>query len=281
MAANPAFLKDIPLFQWMDDAERAQVAAIMDELTFKAGQQLFHEHDQGGACFILRSGRIELSVVDERKEKLVVDVLEPGELCGEYSLLDGGTRVNTATALDEVEVLSLERPDFVDFLKKQPDASLDVLKALTKRIRRADRLLKQRVQDPNEIIEEGETLGDRVADVVASFGGSWKFIILFTTMMAVWMLLNSLLGMRFDPFPFILLNLALSALAALQAPVIMMSQNRQDAKDRIRSEADYKINVKAEVGIAELHEKIDKLRGELNIAVQGMTPRKSERAPLA
>jgi uncharacterized membrane protein len=281
MPANPEILKDIPLFQWMDDAERAQVAAIMDELTFKAGQQLFHEHDQGGACFILRSGRIELSVVDERKEKLVVDVLDPGELCGEYSLLDGGTRVNTATALDEVEVLSLERPDFVDFLKKQPDASLDVLKALTKRIRRADRLLKQRVQDPNEIIEEGETLGDRVADVVASFGGSWKFIILFTTMMAVWMLLNSLLGLRFDPFPFILLNLALSALAALQAPVIMMSQNRQDAKDRIRSEADYKINVKAEVGIAELHEKIDKLRGELNIAVQGMTPRKSERAPLA
>jgi len=116
---------------------------------------------------------------------------------------------------------------------------------------------------------------------VASFGGSWKFIILFTTMMAVWMVLNTLMGLRFDPFPFILMNLALSALAALQAPVIMMSQNRQDAKDRIRSEADYKVNVKAEVGIAELHEKIDKLRGELNIAVQGMTPRKSDRAPLA
>jgi CRP/FNR family cyclic AMP-dependent transcriptional regulator len=281
MPANPEFLKDIALFQWMDEAERAQVASLMDEVTFTEGQQIYHEHDQGGTCYILRSGRVELSVVDERKEKLVVDLLEPGELCGEYSLLDGGTRVNTATALEAVEALSLERPDFVDFLKKHPDASLDVLKALTKRIRRADRLLKQRVQDPQEIIEEGETLGDRVADVVASFGGSWKFIILFSTMMLVWMLLNTLMGLRFDPFPFILLNLALSALAALQAPVIMMSQNRQDAKDRIRSEADYKVNVKAEVGIAELHEKIDKLRGELSIAVQGMTPRKSERAPLA
>src|SRR3954462_7632435 len=141
MAANPEFLKDIALFQWMDEAERAQVAALMDEVTYKAGQQLFHEHDQGGTCFILRSGRVELSVVDERKEKLVVDVLDPGELCGEYSLLDGGTRINTATALDAVEALSLERPDFMDFLKKQPDASLDVLKALTKRIRRTDRLL--------------------------------------------------------------------------------------------------------------------------------------------
>jgi uncharacterized membrane protein len=280
MAANPEFLKDIGLFQMMDDAERTQVAALMDEVTFKAGQQLFHEHDQGGICYILRSGRVELSVVDERKEKLVVDVLEPGELCGEYSLLDGGTRINTATALEDVEALSLERPDFMDFLKRQPDASFDVLKALTKRIRRADRLLKQRVQDPEEIIEEGETVGDRVADLVAAFGGSWKFIILFAALMAVWMLINTH-GLNFDPFPFILLNLALSTLAALQAPVIMMSQNRQDAKDRIRSEADYKVNVKAEVGIAELHEKIDKLRGELHIAVQGMTPRKSERAPMS
>jgi uncharacterized membrane protein len=281
MAANPEFLKDIALFHWMDEAERTQVAALMEEVTFSEGQQLFHEQDQGGICYILRSGRVELSVVDERKQKLVIDMLEPGELCGELSLLDGGTRANTARAVTNVEALSLERPDFVDFLKRQPDAALDVLAALTKRIRRADRLLKQRVQDPNELIEEEETMGDRLADVVASFGGSWKFIMLFGAAMAVWMLINTAIGVKFDPYPFILLNLLLSTLAALQAPVIMMSQNRQDAKDRIRSEADYQVNVKAEIGIAELHEKIDKLRGELNLAVQGMTPRKTERAPLA
>jgi uncharacterized membrane protein len=281
MAANPEFLKDIPLFHWMDDAERAQVASLMDEVKFAEGERLFHEHDQGGICYILRSGKVELSVTDERKEKLIIDVLEPGELCGELSLLDGGTRAATATALGDVEALALERAEFVDFLRRQPDASLDVLAALTKRIRRADRLLKQRVQDPNELIEEEETLGDRIADVVASFGGSWKFIILFGLAMAVWMLVNTIVGIKFDPYPFILLNLALSTLAALQAPVIMMSQNRQDAKDRIRSEADYRVNVKAEVGIAELHEKIDKLRGELNLAVQSMAPRRSERAPLA
>src|SRR3954463_12867490 len=107
MAANPEFLKDIGLFQWMDEAERTQVAALMDEVSFKEGARLFHEHDQGGICYILRSGRIELSVIDERKEKLVVDILEPGELCGEYSLLDGGTRVNTATALEDTETLAL------------------------------------------------------------------------------------------------------------------------------------------------------------------------------
>jgi CRP/FNR family transcriptional regulator, cyclic AMP receptor protein len=266
MPANAAFLKDIPLFTPMDDVERAAVAELMDEVTFKAGQQLFHERDQGGICYIIRSGRIELSVTDESGEKLVLDVLEPGELCGELSLLDGGNRSTTAVALTEVEALVLERDEFVTFLRKQPDASLDVLSALAKRIRRADKLLKQRVQDPNELIEGGATLGDRVADVVASFGGSWRFIGIFMATMATWILWNLVGRYKFDPAPFMGFNLILSMLAALQAPIIMMSQNRQDAKDRVRSEADYRVNVRAMVEIAELHEKFDRMRGEIRLA---------------
>ncbi|HEX6838262.1 MAG TPA: DUF1003 domain-containing protein [Polyangia bacterium] len=264
MPANAAFLKDIPLFTPMDDSERAAVAELMEEVTFKAGQQIFHERDQGGVCYVIRTGRIELAVLDESGEKLVVDVLEPGELCGELSLLDGGNRSTTAVALTDVEALVLERPEFVSFLRKQPDASLDVLSALAKRIRRADKLLKQRVQDPNELIEGGATLGDRVADMVASFGGSWRFIFLFLAFMAGWMIINGT-RVAWDVYPFILLNLILSTLAALQAPVIMMSQNRQDAKDRVRSEADYRVNVRAMVEIAELHEKLDRFRGELKL----------------
>ena len=263
MPANAAFLKDIPLFAPMDDEERSAVAAIMDEARFNTGQQLFHERDPGGVCYILRSGRIELSVIDENQEKLVVDVLEPGELCGEMSLLDGGTRSTTAVAMTDCETLVLEHDEFFEVLRKRPDAAFDVMGALAKRIRRADSLLRQRVQDPNKLIEEKATLGERVADHVAAFGGSWKFIGLFTAAMAIWMMANTIFGSKFDPFPFILLNLALSALAALQAPVIMMSQNRQDAKDRIRSEADYRVNVKAEVEIAELHEKLEKIHGDL------------------
>ncbi len=265
MPANAAFLKDIPLFTPMDDAERTAVAELMDEVRFTAGQQLFHERDQGGICYVIRSGRIEVSVTDENGEKLVVDVLEPGELCGELSLLDGGNRSTTAVALTDVEALVLERPEFVAFLRRQPDASLDVLTALAKRIRRADKLLKQRVQDPNEIIEGGATLGNRVADAVAAFGGSWRFIFIFMAFMAVWMALQAT-HLSWDVYPYILLNLILSTLAALQAPVIMMSQNRQDAKDRVRSEADYRVNVRAMVEIGELHEKLDRLHGELNLA---------------
>jgi CRP/FNR family transcriptional regulator, cyclic AMP receptor protein len=267
MPANAVFLRDIQLFAPMDDQERAQLAAIMDEATFHVGQQLFHERDQGGICYVIRSGRVELSVVDENGEKLIVDVLEPGELCGELSLLDGGSRSTTAVALSDVEALVLERAEFLDFLRNKPDAALDVLSALAKRIRRADKLLKQRVQDPNEIIEGGASLGDRVADLVATFGGSWRFIFLFMAFMAVWMLVNTTRA-RWDGYPYILLNLILSTLAALQAPVIMMSQNRQDAKDRVRSEADYRVNVKAMVEIAELHEKLDRLHGELRLAQQ-------------
>jgi CRP/FNR family transcriptional regulator, cyclic AMP receptor protein len=265
MPANAAFLKEIPLFSPMDDNERASVAAIMEEISFSKGQQIFHERDPGGICYILRSGRVEMSVELEGNEKLVLDLIEPGELFGELSLLDGGNRSNTAVALTDCEALVLERHEFVDFLRKQPDASLDVLAALVKRIRRGDALLRHRVQDPNKLIAEKATLGERVADAVAAFGGSWKFIGMFGAVMLGWMMVNTIFGQKFDPYPFILLNLALSALAALQAPVIMMSQNRQDAKDRIRSEADYRVNVKAEVEIAELHEKLDKIHGDLCI----------------
>jgi len=266
MAANAALLKDIPLFQAMDDAEREALAAFLDEVRFTEGQQLFHERDQGGVCYILRSGRIELSVTDENKQKLIIDVLEPGELCGELSLLDGGSRSATAIAFTDIEVLVLERAELMQFLNSQPHASLDLMMALVKRIRRADNLLKSRVQDPNQIIEEQSTFGDRMADKVAAFGGSWRFIITFGAAMTLWMGVNIIGLVSSDPYPFILLNLMLSTLAALQAPVIMMSQNRQDTKDRVRNEADYRVNVKSQVDIAELHEKLDRMRGEINLA---------------
>jgi uncharacterized membrane protein len=266
MATDAEILRDIPLFQTMDDNERAAVAALTDEAHFSANERLFHEHDMGGVCYVIRSGRVELSVLDETGQKLVVDVVEAGELFGELSLFDGGNRSAGAVALTDVDALVLERDEFLAFLKRNPDAALDVLAALTKRVRRADSLLKHRVQNPNELIEERETFGNRIADAVAAFGGSWRFIIMFLSMMLIWITANILVGKAWDPYPFILLNLVLSMLAALQAPVIMMSQNRQDAKDRIRSEADFQVNVKAEVEIAELHEKVDRLAGEIRLS---------------
>ena len=172
----------------------------MDEVTFKAGQQIFHERDQGGICYVIRSGRIELSVIDESGEKLVVDVLEPGELCGELSLLDGGNRSTTAVALTDVEALVLERPEFVAFLRKQPDASLDVLSALAKRIRRADKLLKQRVQDPNEIIEGGaDARRSRRRHRWRRSAARGASSACFVGVMAVWIVFNALSPLQVRP----------------------------------------------------------------------------------
>ncbi|MFN7976157.1 MAG: DUF1003 domain-containing protein [Acidobacteriota bacterium] len=263
MPADAAFLRDIPLFHHMDDEERAAIAALMEEQRFAAGQPIFKEGEPGSVCYTVRSGRVELSV-QEKGKSIVVDVMEPGELFGELSVVDGGNRSASALALTDVETLVLKREHLLDLLRRKPDTAQDVLIALAKRIRRADAQIKRVAENPNEVIEARETLGDRVADGVASFGGSWAFVLSFLGLLFTWVVWNRTDAHKPDPFPFILLNLILSMIAALQAPVIMMSQNRQDAKDRIRSEADYEVNVKAHVAILELHEKVDRLERELD-----------------
>jgi len=242
----------------------------MDEVRFSSGTKLFAEADPGGISYVIRSGWVELSVIDEQDEKLVIGMMGPGELFGELSLFDGGVRSATAVALSDVEAVSLAREGLLDVLQRRPQSSLAIMSNLVKRIRDADALLKQRVQDPNLLIEEKVTFGDRLADLVASFGGSWRFVLSFSGVMMAWIVANVVLDGPFDPFPFILLNLALSTIAAFQGPFIMMSQNRQDAKDRIRADADYHVNVKAEAEILALHEKLDRLRVELNLKLESL-----------
>jgi uncharacterized membrane protein len=268
MPADPELLKSVPFFQTLDHEERAAVAALMHEERIAAGTTIFRENDPGGVLYIIAGGRVELSVIGEDRKKVVVDILEPGEFFGEVSLLDGGGRSATAAAAEGLDVFCLEREPFLGLLRRRPEVALDVLAAFAKRFRKTDELLRRRVPNPNEVVEESETFGERVADGVARFGGSWGFIFCFGSVLVVWVLLNTvlLLGRShepFDPYPFILLNLFLSMLAAIQAPVIMMSQNRQDTRDRIRSELDYQVNLRAEAGIMQLHEKFDELRREI------------------
>ncbi len=253
MPADPQILASIPFFQTLDDAERTAVAALMQDQRVHAGALLFRQGDPGGVLYVIGRGKIELWVTDDDREKVVVDVLEAGDFFGELSLLDGAERSTSATALEDTELIGLARDPLLDLLRRRSEMALDMVAALGKRLRKAEELLRRRVRNPNEVVEERETLGDRVADAVARFGGSWRFIGTFGALLLLWVLSNTLLvflrqrgGQPFDPYPFILLNLILSMLAAIQAPVIMMSQNRQDAKDRIRSELDYQVNVRAE-----------------------------------
>ena len=268
MAADPEMIRSVPFFQTLDDDERSAVAALMHDERIPASTTLFRENDPGGILYIISRGQVELSVIGEDGKKVVVDILEPGEFFGEVSLLDGGGRSATAVAREDLEVFRLEREPFLNLLRRRPDVALDVLAAFARRFRKTDELLRRRVPNPNEVVEGSETFGERVADQVARFGGSWRFIGSFGAILVFWVLINTVFLLRrgsepFDPYPFILLNLFLSMLAALQAPVIMMSQNRQDAKDRIRSELDYQVNLKSEAEIMHLHEKFDDLRREI------------------
>ena len=268
MSARPEILEGIPFFQTLDGDERAAVASLMKEARFAAGATVFREKEPGGVLYVIKGGKVELSVTGEDGAKVVVDVLEPGEFFGEMSLLDGGGRSTSATATEDVEAYCLSREEFLGLMRRRADVALDVMAALARRFRKTDELLRRRVPNPNEVADERETFGERVADGVARFGGSWVFIFFFGGILLTWVVINTILirsvGKEpFDPYPFILLNLFLSMLAAIQAPVIMMSQNRQDSRDRIRSELDYQVNLKAELEIMQLHDKFDRLREEL------------------
>jgi len=264
MATDAALLADVGFFKLLDDDERAVLAQQIEHHTIAAGTTIFREGDPGGIMYVIRSGRVESWLYDEDHKRVVLATFEEGDFFGELSLLDQESRSATAIALDDTEVLAVDRTDLQLLFQQKPDAALDVISALGSRLRFTSEIVRSRAaRNPNEVIEERLTLGDRLSDKLAAFGGSWKFILTFGALLILWMIFNSITAQPFDPFPFILLNLVLSSLAALQAPVIMMSQNRADSKDRIRAELDYRVNVKAETEVAELHAKLDELRQDL------------------
>jgi uncharacterized membrane protein len=262
MSTTVKILAEVPIFALMDEEEHEALAEMMDCQDFPEGAFLFNYGDPGGEIFILRSGRVEVYVESTEGQKIVLAENEHGEVVGELSFLDGGPRTANCVAREPTQVLCLHRERLLDFIDKHPHAAMDLLTAVGRRLRLTDELLRTQVsRNVNVEEEERMTLGERVADKVASFGGSWTFISIFALTMAVWVALNTAALFRdhFDPYPYILLNLFLSMTAAVQAPVIMMSQNRQAAKDRLRTEMDYQVNLKAELEVAQLHRKLDHL----------------------
>ena len=260
MSADVAMLAEVPIFELLDDEERAALAQMMDSRSFKQGQALFEYGDQGGEIFLLRHGCVEVYVESTDGEKLVLAENEAGDVVGELSFLDGGHRTATAVAREDTQALTMHRDRLLEFIDKHPHAAIDLLTVVGRRLRATDELLRTHVsRNVNVEEEERLTFAERIADKVASFGGSWTFIIIFALIMLVWVTINTvaLFSHHFDPYPYILLNLFLSMIAAIQAPVIMMSQNRQAAKDRLKADLDFQVNFKAELEVAQLHHKID------------------------
>jgi len=268
MACQPEVLKAVPLFSLLDDDETAVLAGQVEVKSFAARERVYKKGDPGGQAYITVSGRVRITTVDEDQQEVIVDETDKGEFFGFASMLEQTTHQTTAIALEETVCIEVSREDILILLQRKPHAGMDLLTTLSRQFHAAQQLIRLRAaRNPNEIIEKKATFGERVADEVAGFGGSWTFITVFLAAMIVYASINIVLRERaWDPYPFILLNLFLSMLAAIQAPVIMMSQNRQDTKDRLRSELDFDVNRRAALeiqGLARrlnlLDEKIDDL----------------------
>ncbi|HKA00780.1 MAG TPA: DUF1003 domain-containing protein [Candidatus Solibacter sp.] len=261
MACNPEMLRQVPLFALLDDDETAVLAGQVEHKKFAPRQRIYKMGDPGGQGYVMLCGSVRITTVDEDGQEVVVDEPAVGEFFGFASMLDGSDHQTGAVAIEPTEVIEVDRKDIAILLQRKPLAGMDMLAVLGKQYHGSQKLIRVRsMRNPNEVIEDSLTLGDRVADSVARFGGSWKFIITFGVVLIVYTSLNVALDRRsWDPYPFILLNLFLSMLAAVQAPVIMMSQNRQDSKDRVRGELDFAVNRRAESEIQALSRKLHML----------------------
>jgi len=260
MPCDDKVLKQVPLFATMDDDELAILSAQVELKTFVPRQRIYKMGSPAERAYVMVSGAVRVSTVDEDNQEVVLDQPGPGEFFGFASMLEQTAHQTEATATEETVCIEVDRNDILVLIQRKPHAAMDMLSVLGRQYHTAQQLVRLRaLRHPNEVIEEQATAAERIADSVASFGGSWTFIILFLSFMVAYSAFNVMLGRKaWDPYPFILLNLFLSMLAALQAPIIMMSQNRQDKKDRLRGELDYDVNRRA-------HSEIQGLANKLNL----------------
>jgi uncharacterized membrane protein len=266
MSCDPEALRHVPLFALLDEEETAVLAAQVELKRFSPRQRIYKIGDATGQAYVMVSGRVRVTTLDEDHQEVVIDEPAHGEFFGFASMLERTPHQTNAIALEESECIEVDRNDIAVLLQRKPMAGIDMLTVLGKQFHAAQQLVRVRAsRNANEVIEGATTLGQRIADKVAGFGGSWTFILTFLTVLVIYTLVNIVLGRSaWDPYPFILLNLFLSMLAAIQAPVIMMSQNRQDTKDRVRSELDFDVNRRAESEIQGLARKLNLLGDKIN-----------------
>jgi CRP/FNR family transcriptional regulator, cyclic AMP receptor protein len=269
MPTRSELLADIPLFALLDEQERSNLAARLDDVTFAAGTTLFTAGDPGESMFIVVSGEVEIFFRNNTGQPIVLELATPGHFIGEISLLDGGARSASAVANTDVQALVVDRGDLDEFLRTCPAAALDLLGATGRRLRESAELLRHTAtRDANEIEEDLRTRVMKIADWISEFSGSLPFLFIHCVLFFVWIILNvgplghSRIG-GWDPFPFGLLTMVVSLEAIILSVFVLLSQNRQVARDRVRNDIEYDVNLKAELEVAELHKKMDHLGEEI------------------
>jgi CRP/FNR family transcriptional regulator, cyclic AMP receptor protein len=258
-------LRQVPLFESLDNASAGELCELMETLDCPGHKVLFRAGDVGDAMYVIERGRVRICVQAADGHEVTLTELGRGDFFGEMALLDGQQRSANAIIAEDARLAVLSREHFLSFMQSSPDIALKMLTALANRLRRTDELLRHSVTR-NVNVEEAArlTLSDRAADIIAEFGGSWKFIVAAVAFFNLWVLINSLLLVNrgFDPYPYLLLSTGINMLAVLQAPIILMSQNRQAHKDRLRSEIDYQVNLKNELALSEILQRLKILEQE-------------------
>jgi CRP/FNR family cyclic AMP-dependent transcriptional regulator len=255
-------LRHVPLFESLDDETARKLCQLLESIDCKAETSLFRAGDEGDAMYLIERGKIRICVQATDGRDMTLTELGRGDFFGEMALLGGQRRSADAIVAEDARVAVLSREHFLSFVRSSPFVALELLTALANRLRHTDELLR-RSATRNVNVEEaaGLTFADRASDIIAEFGGSWKFIIAAVLFFNVWVLINTLLltNNGFDPYPYLLLSTAINMLAVLQAPIILMSQNRQSHKDRLRAEIDYQINLRNELALNEIIERLKTL----------------------
>lgn len=263
MPADAALLKDIPFFSFLDEQERVSLASRLEEVLLPEGEALFNYGEPGDCLYVIRSGKAEIFFKDDTGTRIVLEVASAGDVIGELSLLDGGPRTASVVVREPLDALRLDREDLDHFLRAHPAAAIDLLSAMGRRLRvSAERLRHTASRNVNVEAEDKRTSVQKAADWIADFSGSIPFLMLHVLFFAVWILLNvpKIPGApMFDPFPYGLLTMVVSLEAIILSVFVLLSQNRQASKERIRGDIEYEVNIKAEMEVAHLHEKVDVL----------------------
>src|SRR5713226_10674811 len=257
-------IRPVPLFGSLDDEAARDLRDLLQTRDVDAGVALFRTGDDGDAMFLIESGRVRIAITDEDKKEITLAELAQGDFFGEMAIIDGKQRSADAIVSEAARLAVLSRENFLRFIRNNPTVALEMLSATFGRLRRTDKLLQQRVsRNVNEEQRKRMTVADRAADALAEFGGSWKFIGAAVGIVISWIVFNSYILVRgFDPAPYQMLNLVMGIIAGLQAPIIMMSQNRQSEKDRLRADLDYQVNLKNELSLTEVLRRLDVLESE-------------------
>ena len=257
-------IRSVTLFASLPDQEAEELVTLLQNRLAPAGTLIFRAGADGDAMYLIQSGRVRIAVDDADGQQIILAELAQGDFFGEMSLIDGKQRSADAHVIEDAQLAVLSRENFLRYINSHPGVALEMLSAVFQRLRHTDRMLQQRVsRNVNEEQAKRMTLADRAADLLAEFGGSWKFIGVSLFLIVFWIALNSYFLIRgFDPRPFAMLNLVLAVIAGLQAPIIMMSQNRQGSKDRLRADLDYQVNLKNELALAEVLRRLDVLESE-------------------